>query len=528
MGEREKRKIEFGDFQTPVDLAREVCALILRAGFRPASIVEPTCGTGAFLRAAVEAFPDASLALGFDINPEYVAQARQSLAQAAPRPFVEVSQSDFFAEDWFNIVKSLPGPILVIGNPPWVTNAGLGALRSGNLPAKANLDHLRGIDALTGRSNFDISEWMLRKQIEWLDGKDGLLAVLCKTTAARRTLLWAWQNGARIASASLYPLNARQHFGASVSAALLMVRITPSGCSRECQVFHSFADRQPESVFGFVDGMLVADVRLYQKWKKLAGAGLGGWRSGVKHDCSKVYELRVEQGRLVNGLGESVDLESEALFPMLKSSDLAARGSPRRWMIVPQRSMNGDPARLRLKAPRTWSYLLAHAHLIDSRRSSIYRNRPRFSIFGVGAYSFAPWKVAISGLYKKLEFASVPPFQGRPVILDDTCYFFPCRSEEESDLLREMVMSEPAREFWSAFIFWDAMRPITAQLLNSLDLARLARLLDKDSDIARALAARQRADYAEGTSQSLLFEQEFAPGENGMDDVELNRILLEN
>jgi hypothetical protein len=85
-----------------------------------------------------------------------------------------------------------------------------------------------------------------------------------------------------------------------------------------------------------------------------------------------------------------------------------------------------------------------------------------------------------------------------------------------------MVMSDPAREFWSAFIFWDAMRPITAQLLNSLDLARLARLLDKDSDVARALAARQFADYAEGASQRLLFEQEFAPGENGMDDVELN------
>jgi len=532
MSEQKNRKIEFGDFQTPVDLAREVCALILRAGFRPAAIVEPTCGTGAFLKAAVETFPEASLALGFDINPEYVAHARRAVADASARMFIEVRQSDFFAENWLNIVKSLPPPVLVIGNPPWVTSAGLGVLGSNNLPAKSNLDRMRGIDALTGKSNFDISEWMLRKQIEWLDGRDALLAVLCKTAVARKTLLWAWQNEMSVESASLYALNARQHFGVSVDAGLLLVRTALSGSAKECSVFHSLQARQPERVFGFLDGMLVADAHLRRKWKGLAGPGLKGWRSGVKHDCNRVFELRLEKGELVNGLGEAVDLEPESLFPMLKSSDLAAGGSPRRWMIVSQRTMNDDPARLRLNAPKTWAYLTAHAQLLDQRKSSIYRNRPRFSVFGVGAYSFAPWKVAISGLYKKLEFVRVPPFQGRPVIVDDTCYFFPCQSEEECNLLYDLVMSAPAREFWSAFIFWDAMRPITAQLLNTLDLARLARLLNKDSDVARALAARQRVDYIEGVSQSLLWERESVGGEGLLvadsDLSPLKHTVLEN
>ncbi len=69
---------------------------------------------------------------------------------------------------------------------------------------KLNVDNLRGIDALTGKSNFDISEWMLRKNIEWLNGKNGLLAILCKTTVARKVLLYAWQNELRIEAASVY------------------------------------------------------------------------------------------------------------------------------------------------------------------------------------------------------------------------------------------------------------------------------------------------------------------------------------
>ncbi|RMD73370.1 MAG: hypothetical protein D6823_13445 [Chloroflexi bacterium] len=42
---------------------------------------------------------------------------------------------------------------------------------------------------------------MLRKNLEWLDGKHGMQAVLYKTTVARKVLAYAWQRGMRIASA---------------------------------------------------------------------------------------------------------------------------------------------------------------------------------------------------------------------------------------------------------------------------------------------------------------------------------------
>jgi len=81
MRDQKQRKVEFGDFQTPISLAREICSLIVRSGFHPASILEPTCGTGSFLKASLETFPNVSRVLGFEINPRYVAQAQQAIAQ---------------------------------------------------------------------------------------------------------------------------------------------------------------------------------------------------------------------------------------------------------------------------------------------------------------------------------------------------------------------------------------------------------------------------------------------------------------
>lgn len=494
-------KTAFGDFQTPLNLAREVCALVAQSGFDPASILEPTCGIGAFLQAALETFPHVRRILGLEINPHYVSKAQEVCLSIASQTRVEIHQADFFLTDWPAIMATLPEPILVIGNPPWVTNSALSALGSANTPVKANLDNLRGIDALTGKSNFDISEWMLRKNLEWLDGKHGMLAVLCKTAVARKVLAYAWQHRMRIASASLYRFDSRAHFGVAVDACLLLIHSHPAGNSQQCAVFSTLQAHYPASVFGWQDGVMVADLSLYQKWRSLFGTGLKGWRSGIKHDSSPLFELRIEHGKLINGLGEVVDLEPDVLFPLLKTSDLAAHRQPRLWMVVPQRTMSDDPIRLQIDAPKTWHYLNKHAHLLAKRKSSIYKNRPRFAIFGVGSYSFAPWKIAISGLYKKLEFVKVPPYQGRPVVFDDTCYFFPCESEAECDLLYELVMSDPAQEFWSALIFWDAKRPITAQSLNSLNLLALAHILGKTNDTARALAERQVVEYTVGTYQ---------------------------
>ena len=142
---------------------------------------------------------------------------------------------------------------------------------------------------------------------------------------------------------------------------------------------------------------------------------------------------------------------------------------------------------------------MRNANILDGRKSSIYANRPKFSVFGIGTYSFAPWKIAISGLYKRIRFTIVAPSDERPVMVDDTCYFVPCQSENEAKLLFELVSSVAATEFLKSLVFVDAKRPITIDVLRRLSFVELARdfgKLDELQEFARSQSGRE-ATYAQ-------------------------------
>ena len=506
MHQQTVQKVEFGDFQTPLSLAREVAEVVARAGFSPSAVIEPTCGEGAFLLAALEQFSSADSFLGLDQNAAHVERARLLTQEAAKHKSIQILQGNFFDVEWPKLIAHLPRPFLILGNPPWVTNATLGNLGSTNHPEKKNQGDLRGIEAITGRSNFDISEWMIRQSMGWLEGGEGMLAVLCKTTVARKVLSFVWSQNLSIATAEIRRIDAKRYFNASVDACLLIIGVRPGIASRECSDYDSLAATTPRAIFGIREGVLVADIPLFERRRELLGRGLIGWRSGIKHDCSSVFELTRGGTNYRNGVGTDFAVEEEVIFPLLKSSDLANHNLPRKWLLVPQRTITDSPELLRDVAPKAWEYLCAHTTLLAKRSSTIYRNRPPFSIFGIGAYSFSRWKVGISGLYKKLDFVPIAPFEGKPVVLDDTCYFYPCDTQHECDILCKLVQSEAAQEFWSSLIFWDAKRPITAQILNLLDLKALGRIVGIEYSEVQGLSERQVVPYVEGTRQLLLFQ----------------------
>jgi trans-aconitate methyltransferase len=110
-------RIEFGDFQTPLPLAREICASLESRGVPADVIIEPTCGLGVFLRAAAECYPKAELR-GFDIKSDYVAAAAKSLSDLGVAHRTAIQQQDFFTHDWNREVKGATGAILILGNLP--------------------------------------------------------------------------------------------------------------------------------------------------------------------------------------------------------------------------------------------------------------------------------------------------------------------------------------------------------------------------------------------------------------------------
>ena len=478
--QKKRQVVEFGDFQTPSHLADEICHCLLAEGVRPKSVVEPTCGIGGFLISAMAAFEHARKFLGIEINRTYLRVLEQKLRQAN-RKRVELRHADFFQLDWEDILTHLPEPILVLGNPPWVTNSVLGRIRGSNLPIKNNFQGHRGFDAITGKSNFDISEWMLIHLLDKLQHRRAVLAMLCKTAVARKVLKHIWTRDFSISDTRLYTVDAKAHFNVSAPACLLVCRAGPPAGAKACGVFSGVSTARKISAIGMHEATLLADQKKYKKWSQLDGQGPVAWRSGIKHDCVQVMEFIRRDGAFVNGLDERVDIEDEFVFPLYKSSAVAKglTNRPERWVLITQKSVGDDTRIIRESAPKTWSYLTEYADELDQRKSSVYQNKPRFSIFGVGDYSFAAWKVAISGLYKRIQFSIIPPVDGKPAMVDDTCYFLPCTNRNEAVLCADLLNSKAAHEFLRAFIFWDAKRPITAHILKRLDLRALAKMQHK-------------------------------------------------
>jgi SAM-dependent methyltransferase len=480
-----KNVCEFGDFQTPITLALEVMNVLNRLGVSPRSVLEPTCGRGAFLLAACKVFSQVGKLVGVDISTEHLSYLDQRIKAEKISASIEIIHGNFFNLNWFDIINNLAEPLLIIGNPPWVTSSQLGLLKSSNLPQKSNFQGKSGYDALTGKSNFDISEWMLLKHLEWLKQRTGIIAMLCKTSVARKILIHVWQHQHKISCAQIYKIDTLKNFNASVDACLLVLLIGNKKLSKKCEIFDDLSEQQPSRIIGYHDDTLICNVKDYERWSHLRGSdSVYIWRSGLKHDCSKIMEFEQEGDKFRNGYGNLFSLERDWIYPLLKSSDVGngRTSTCRKYVLVTQRYIGEDTTHLRFDAPKIWSYLQNYQEYLLKRSSSIYRNRPEFSIFGVGEYTFAPWKVAISGFYKALNFVQVGPIDGQPVIFDDTVYFLSCESKSEASFVAAMLNSQPAKEFLESMIFWSDKRPITIELLKRLNWRTLVQVLGREEE----------------------------------------------
>ncbi|MFH1369981.1 MAG: SAM-dependent methyltransferase [Planctomycetota bacterium] len=492
-------RIEFGDYQTPQSLADQVLALLATQGLNPAAVVEPTCGLGAFVKAAAHSCPSAEI-LAFDLNREYTKRLVESSESFRTR--IHVEDQDFFDKDWKAFFDSLDGEILVVGNPPWVTNASLGAIHGKNLPKKSNFQNHKGFAAKTGKANFDISEWILIKLIESLGCHCACVAMLCKTTTARKVLKHAWLNRFPIGRASLHTIDAQSHFQVAVDACLFIVHTGTLDLSMTATVYRDISFNAKSSTIGMHGKELVADVDEFKRLSDIDGISYYKWRSGVKHDAARVMEFTRNGNLLMNAAGEEADIEDTYLFPMLKSSDLAnGKIHPKRLVLLTQRHLGDDTSNILVDAPATWRYLLSHGPALDARQSIIYQKRSRFAIFGVGTYTFAPWKVAVSGFYKTLKFRVVGSSGGKPIVVDDTCYFIPCHTRQESEFICELLNSDLCQRFLRSIVFLDSKRPITIDVLNRIDLKRIAEKLGQEMNARKFLLTARHFEH----EQPLLF-----------------------
>ncbi len=468
----QQQKIEYGDFQTPLNLAQAVCRKLVELGVSPGVIIEPTCGIGAFIEAASRAFPAAAKIIGVELNDEYITAAQRTISALPQAENIEIVRGDFFQLNWEQFLSNSRQSLLVLGNFPWVTNSQQGSIGGKNLPTKLNFQNHRGVDALTGKSNFDISEWMLMQTAQCLNHRNAALAMLCKLSVARKFLHYLQTQKIGVSASAIYRIDAKKHFGAAVEACLLFCKFDETARAYDYVVYESL-EALTGSRVGHRNGMSIGNLEAYEALHHLQGNGKGDWRSGIKHDCAEILELKRSGKGYLNGLGENVEIEEAYLYPLLKGSDIANNRSAAtdRYLLVTQKLVGEPTNAIREFAPKTWTYLEAHADCFTKRKSKIYQGAPRFSVFGVGAYTFAPYKIAICGLYKKLAFRLVSPMADKPVVFDDTVYFLSFDDAAAAQETLAFLTSDAAQSFLSSLIFWDEKRPIKSSILNRLHLS---------------------------------------------------------
>lgn len=130
----------------------------------------------------------------------------------------------------------------------------------------------------------------------------------------------------------------------------------------------------------------------------------------------------------------------------------------------------------------------------EKRKSSIYKDKPAFSIFGIGDYAFFPYKVAISGLYKTSKFTLVLPQNGKPMMLDDTCYFLGFSNYAAAVFTLALLNAPLVQTFMQSIVFWDSKRAISKDVLLRLDLSKIAKAFDFNN-IKSEIEKIQDIDY---------------------------------
>ena len=463
-------KKELGDYQTPPFFTEIVCDYLKNhLKISPDAIIEPTCGIGNFLKTASEFFPNTPL-YGIDIDSDKLSQVDGTIAG------LTLINEDIFSFKFDGFDKT--SSFLILGNPPWVTNTELSKMDSGNLPEKVNFKNELAIDAMTGESNFDISEAIILRMIEEFKNTPSTIAFLCKTTVARNIFTEMQRSNIAYSFVRQLNFNASKVFRIDAEACLFIIRFGGKPLKKEiCEVADLSNPNRTLYRYGFKSRLFYSNL---DNIPDIDGQCQFEWRQGVKHDCANVMELTLTDNKLTNKAGKNVNIEDSLIYPLLKTSQLKEPviKQTSNCILITQKKVRQDTSYIRNEVPKTWKYLNDNREFFDKRKSSIYINKPDFSIFGIGDYSFKKYKVAVSGFYKNPMFCLV--YAKKPMMLDDTCYFLSFDSFNDAYITMLILNTPLVKRFLKNIAFLDSKRPYTKKVLKRIDLVKCLNLLSLD------------------------------------------------
>ncbi len=143
-------------------------------------------------------------------------------------------------------------------------------------------------------------------------------------------------------------------------------------------------------------------------------------------------------------------LEEELLFPLLRSGDVGEnRADPSRWVLLPYTGEGRLLSEVELERgyPRAWAYLGKNKKVLLARKSRFAR-KCWYALFGIGPYTFAPYKVVWRAMgAKRLEAAVITD-----AIPNQAMHgYIACETREEADYLCALLNSDEIRRLTALF-----------------------------------------------------------------------------
>ena len=156
----------------------------------------------------------------------------------------------------------------------------------------------------------------------------------------------------------------------------------------------------------------------------------------------------------------TTEIEPDLIYPLLRGRDV------RRWQAVPsahilmvqdpEKRRGIDEEELQHQYPKTWAYLKRFEKVLRERAAfkryftrkdkagRVIETGPFYSMFDVGDYTFAPWKVVWREQSAQFTAAVSGPLNGHVVMPDHKLMLVACSTDKETFYICALLNSSPA------------------------------------------------------------------------------------
>ncbi len=415
---------------------------------------------------------------------------------------------------WVKIIQNSFAPLLhtefdyVIGNPPWIKWDFL------SKDYKKKLNHLyldiyklfshTGMKAGLGYSHDDISVMFMYVAIDKYLKNGGKLGFVMKQTLYK-SLAGKEFRKFKIEKSSQKPIPLKvikvndmlelKPFNASAQAETSTIILekgsetkypipyliwkSTNGLPKENEFLSDILDRieisqkeaYPHNEKDLTDIWLIID-KGEKKDKFIQGENFYQSRHGLVNDLNSVFFIDIleKQGKIITIQNRTArakkklriiktKIENDLVYPFLKPRNVKKWGMQGyTYGILPQRK-NGEKneSDLRTKQPLTYKYLHGFKEDLLGRSSKWFKTKgiPFYSFFGLGDYSFAPYKIVWCCMSYQPNFSVVSKVSDKfigekEVMPDNTIGYFSVENEQEAHYICAILNSATAKKYFES------------------------------------------------------------------------------